>query len=341
MTSDFFLCQAFFRPDFHRVSSLRLGEPSRWTDKVRAGSLSTTVSQFTHIHSGEHANASLCRFSISRLATLARAEAASAVTIPTVPVGDAGNATDPLTGNRHGSVSYDYRIGTTEVTNAQYAEFFNAKAASDPLALYNTNMGSDARGGITRSGSGTIPDPYVYTTKTEHGRQAGELRELVRLDPLCQLAATTGRATGDTETGRIHAVGRDAHAQQRLEHHAATRVPPGSCPAKTNGTRRPIISPPRKAATADDYWLYPTASNSAPTIATANSVGDISNPGITSPTTFWRRLEQPGRQRDDGGQRRTFKRELLRHSGPGRQCVGVERSLDQRIVSGLPGWFVR
>lgn len=30
---------------------------------------------------------------------------------------------------------------------------------------------------------------------------------------------------------------------------------------------------------ADDYWLYPTRSNSTPTIATANGVGDISNPG--------------------------------------------------------------
>ena len=84
---------------------------------------------------------------------------ARAVTIPTVPVGNLGNAADPLTGNLYGSVSYDYRIGTTEVTNAQYAEFLNAKAASDPLALYNTNMGSDARGGITRSGSGRFPIP--------------------------------------------------------------------------------------------------------------------------------------------------------------------------------------
>ena len=46
----------------------------------------------------------------------------------------------------------EYRISTTEVTNAQYAEFLNAKAATDPNALYNTSMGSGF-GGITRSGS--------------------------------------------------------------------------------------------------------------------------------------------------------------------------------------------
>jgi hypothetical protein len=65
---------------------------------------------------------------------------ASAVTIPTVPVGNAGNTGEfqfQVQGTI-GGVSYDYRIGTTEVTNAQYAEFLNFKAASDPLGLYNT-----------------------------------------------------------------------------------------------------------------------------------------------------------------------------------------------------------
>ena len=61
---------------------------------------------------------------------------ATTITIDTVPVGNPGNAPDPNTFNLYGSVSYDYRIGTTEVTNAQYAAFLNLKAASDPLALY-------------------------------------------------------------------------------------------------------------------------------------------------------------------------------------------------------------
>jgi len=37
--------------------------------------------------------------------------------------------------------------------------------------------------------------------------------------------------------------------------------------------------PAAQGGDADNYWLYPTASNSAPTLATANGVGDISNPG--------------------------------------------------------------
>ena len=67
-----------------------------------------------------------------------------------MPVGNAGNVgdtqvmiTDGTSG--YGAVAYDYWIGTTEVSNAQYAAFLNAKAASDPLALYNTLMGSNTR----------------------------------------------------------------------------------------------------------------------------------------------------------------------------------------------------
>jgi hypothetical protein len=49
------------------------------------------------------------------------------------------------------AVAYKYYVGTYEFTNAQYVEFLNAKAATDPLGLYNTSMGSGF-GGITRTG---------------------------------------------------------------------------------------------------------------------------------------------------------------------------------------------
>jgi formylglycine-generating enzyme required for sulfatase activity len=55
----------------------------------------------------------------------------------------------------YGAVPYYFRISRYETTNAQYAEFLNAVAATDTHALYNTNMGdsnSPNRGGITRSG---------------------------------------------------------------------------------------------------------------------------------------------------------------------------------------------
>src|SRR6185436_20371683 len=53
-----------------------------------------------------------------------------------------------------------YNIGSTEVTNAQYAAFLNAVAATDPNSLYNTDM-AGSFGGITRSGSS---GSYTYSS---------------------------------------------------------------------------------------------------------------------------------------------------------------------------------
>jgi len=56
--------------------------------------------------------------------------AAASVSMDFVTVGNAGNAADPTTG--FGSVGYEYRIGTYEVTNSQYAAFLNSVAAASP-----------------------------------------------------------------------------------------------------------------------------------------------------------------------------------------------------------------
>jgi formylglycine-generating enzyme len=91
---------------------------------------------------------------------------ASAVTIEWVTIGNPGNAADSPATNcwtfNCGSVAYSYRISKYEVTNEQYAEFLNAKAATDSFDLYNTSMGSHLQGGIDRSG---LAGSYTYSTK--------------------------------------------------------------------------------------------------------------------------------------------------------------------------------
>ena len=63
-----------------------------------------------------------------------------------------------------GYVGQEYEIGTTEISNLMYARFLNAIAKNDTLyGLYNTYMGTDASGGIVRSGSN---GNYSYTVKT-------------------------------------------------------------------------------------------------------------------------------------------------------------------------------
>lgn len=90
-----------------------------------------------------------------------------------VTIGDPGNPADaasgcydPVGSATCGSVPDVFRIGRYEVTNAEYAAFLNAVADADPNGLYSTSMGSDARGGITRSGgSGS----YAYGLKADRG----------------------------------------------------------------------------------------------------------------------------------------------------------------------------
>ena len=79
---------------------------------------------------------------------LASSAFGQSVTIQTVAVGDVGNAAD-TTG--YGAVNYQYSIGKYEVTNAQYAAFLNAKAATDTYGLYSEDMARD-HGGIIRPG---------------------------------------------------------------------------------------------------------------------------------------------------------------------------------------------
>lgn len=109
----------------------------------------------------------LSRVHIASLAltilSLAFTYPAHAITIDWATIGDAGNA-DDIHGDGYGGVAYEYRISKHEVTNAQYVEFLNAVGASDPYALYNPEMSSNTRGGITRSGS---DGSYTYAVKAD------------------------------------------------------------------------------------------------------------------------------------------------------------------------------
>ena len=72
----------------------------------------------------------------------------------------------PITKNNLGVVEYSYNISDKEITNTQYVEFLQAVASVAPVDyLYSADMSLSAVGGITRSGSGTNLDPYVYSTK--------------------------------------------------------------------------------------------------------------------------------------------------------------------------------
>lgn len=96
---------------------------------------------------------------------LGLARCGQGVVVDAVTVGNPGNAGDPTPFGVFGSVSYNYRISKTEVTNAEYCEFLNAVARqSNSRGLYNASMGTHPIGGIVQT---LVGSDYVYTVKAD------------------------------------------------------------------------------------------------------------------------------------------------------------------------------
>lgn len=74
-----------------------------------------------------------------------------------------GNPENPPNRQGYGQVGYLFEISTTEVTNAQYAEFLNACARyDDPYRLFNQNQEDGLFGGIGRK---KLQGEYYYIPK--------------------------------------------------------------------------------------------------------------------------------------------------------------------------------
>lgn len=201
---------------------------------------------------------------------------ANAVNIEWVTVGNPGNAADPLNSAAVpgiGSVAYEYRIGKYEVTNAQYVEFLNAvdPAGINPNDIYSSSMTSDPRGGIAFNSGAT--NGAKYSTKTNFDNKP--------VNYITWYDATrfvnwleNGQGSGSTESGvydlslistNPNAITRNVSANHFL-------------PSENEWYKAGYHQPAAQGGDTDDYWWYATQNNTPPTIATANSTGDISNP---------------------------------------------------------------
>ena len=173
---------------------------------------------------------------------------------------------------RFGSVADTYRISKHEVTNDQYTEFLNAvdPMGTNPNSVYSSFMGSDARGGIAFNAGAASGSKY--STKTNMGNKP--VNYVSFFDSMRFVNwLENGQPTGGsgTESG-VYTIGNGLNE---------TRAPGATffIPSEDEWYKAAYYQPAAQGGDTDNYWLYPTASNSAPTIATANAVGDISNPG--------------------------------------------------------------
>jgi formylglycine-generating enzyme len=201
----------------------------------------------------------VCVAALAAVTGLGVSTASAQITIPTVPVGNPGNAAGTI---GLGSVAYTYNIGQTEVTNAQYAAFLNAKAADDQFNLYNTDM-AGSFGGITRSGSAGS-----FTYSTVAGRENNPVT-FVSFWDATRFAnwLHNGQGSGDTETG-AYTLTPDTIASNTVTRNAGWQW------AVTSGNewfKAAYHQPASAGGDSDDYWSYPTSSNTI-TIAQANYV---------------------------------------------------------------------
>jgi len=112
-------------------------------------------------------------FIVAAAVLLAAPAAWAEVTIETVPVGNTGN-TGEWSGESYGgfgpdricgAVSYNFNIGTYEVTAGQYTEFLNNVTGVDTYGLYNPNMWSSDYGcKIQRTDTGS---GYSYSVAAD------------------------------------------------------------------------------------------------------------------------------------------------------------------------------
>ena len=110
--------------------------------------------------------------SLAMAAVLVFIKPARAVTIDWVPVGDPGNPNDTpgYWGRNAGAVTESFQIMKFEWTNSQYAAFLNAvdPQGANPNGIWNSSMGSAARGGITNTGS---TDGSRYAVRSDMGNK--------------------------------------------------------------------------------------------------------------------------------------------------------------------------
>ena len=176
-----------------------------------------------------------------------------AVTFDWATIGNAGNAADS-TG--YGAVSYEYRIATTEVTNAQYAEFLNAVAATDTFGLYNTRMAGNF-GGISRSGSSGS-----YTYAAQAGRENNPVTYVSWYDSIRFINwLHNGQGSGDTETGAYTLLGGTATPSNAA---TITRDTGASYFVPSEDEWYKAAYHDATAGTAGTYFTYATGSNSIP-----------------------------------------------------------------------------
>ena len=189
---------------------------------------------------------------------------ASAEAIQWVTVGDPGNTADTAPAG-YGAVTTSFQIMKYEFTNQQYTDFLNSVDASgtNPYSVYNNDMGSNARGGISFTSGNASGSKYaIRSNMGDKPVNYVTWFDAARVSNWLMNGATS---SSSTETGAYTLNGATS----------------GNAPAVNNGATFYIPTEDQwyKAAyyqgggTNAGYWNYATQSDTAPTPVTAGETG--------------------------------------------------------------------
>jgi len=192
--------------------------------------------------------------------------ALATITIPTVPIANVGNAPDtqvmiPDGTTGYGSVAYQYNIGTFEVTIGQYAAFLNAVATDDTHGLMS---GFD---GITRSG---LPGSYTYeiiSGRANYPVSSVTYWSATRFANWLHNGQPTGAQDNSTTENGAYTLTAGGIAANTVNRNGGWGWAVAS---EDEWYKAAYHQPASQGGDSDNYWLYPTSSNTAPTTAQAN-----------------------------------------------------------------------
>jgi len=197
---------------------------------------------------------------------------ANAGIIQWVTVGDPGNTADTDPAGR-GAVAASFQIMKYEFTNQLYTEFLNSvdQNGNNPYSVYNANMGSDARGGISFTSGAASGSKYAV--RSNMGDKPVNYVSWFDAARVSNWLMNGGTSSSSTETGAYTLIGGQTS---------------GTVPAVNSGATFYVPTEDQwyKAAyykgggTNAGYWDYATRSDTAPTAVTADSTG-IGSSGST------------------------------------------------------------
>lgn len=177
------------------------------------------------------------------------------INIPVVSIGNVGNLAD-ATG--YGGVGYRYNIGTNEVTNAEYTAFLNAVAATDTNGLYTLDMTTDPLGGITRSGSA---GSYSYASKPGRANYPVNFvgfYDAARFANWLHNGQPVGAQSAATTEDGAYALTPGAIAANTVSRKPGWQW---AVTSENEWYKAAYYQPSSQGGDLDNYWLYPTSTN--------------------------------------------------------------------------------